>query len=113
MCHCNGIPNRVMFRVEGLFLARSSEGFKQGSGEDKVGGSVSGTEQKWVLDSEAGCSLQRLPSDLLQQARLHLLKVLWAPKISPPTGKRVQNLSLWGLLLAQAMTVPQRVTLTV
>lgn len=36
MCHCNGIPNRVMFRVEGLFLARSSEGFKQGSGEDRV-----------------------------------------------------------------------------
>lgn len=60
MCHCSGVPNRVMFRVEGLFLALSSEGFMQGSGEDKV------VAQSLALSrngywTPAGCNLQRLP----------------------------------------------------
>lgn len=102
-----------MFRVEGLFLARSSEGFKQGSGEDKVVAQSVALNRNGYWTQRLGVIFKDCSSGLLQQARLHLLKVLWAPKLSPPTGKHVQNLSLWGTLLVQTMTVSQHVTLMV
>lgn len=77
----------------------------QCSGEDRVSGQSVAVGAEMETGIRGWCNLQRFPSDLLLYARPYLLMA--------STGKRVQNLSLWGTLQVQTLALSQCVNLRV